>query len=350
MDKHDYVIHHESDFYNTAGYTEAYYHPAVLLQKKNHRVVASRFRKGTTKPVTIKCRPPSIHGNDWYFLAQLANEALVTIQGALFDSEDPFLKYGEVKCPINVYEAAASHIWAVLPQGLQPNACYWWLWDTGTANGIYIGQAQPADYSVALEKGKPYWQSLWGHWGQSNVWLWFPTSGFQTPGSRRAWGKLLPELLNEIIEAGPFVEKTQDSVLSVNCKYTFKFQFGGPSITSGQNAGTNPKDIPPGYQPRAEQLGVQVDDLAEHAQGVLMPWDIRRGILTSRGTTRLTKEPFSTDLQQKFEQERTGQWPSEEETSSSEEEEEEDSEDEQQQLDRQLELIRQLRLAGEGMI
>lgn len=283
----------------------------------------------------------------------MAKEALVTIQGTLFDSEDPFLKWGEVKCPINMYEASASHIWAVAPQGLQQNACYWWLWDTGQFNGIFIGQNAPADYTPAIEKNKPYWQSFWGHWGESNMWIWFPVSGFQNPTSKRAWGKLLPETLNEILVSGPFVEKTNDSVISINCKFTFKFQFGGPSITAGTNAGTAPTDIPPGYKPNHLEFGVQNNDLAELAQGVLMPWDIRRGLLTSRGTTRLTKEPFPTDLQKKFEQEETEQEPSEGESSSSEEEtesSEEEDEGDVQQFEQELELLRQLRLMGTGQI
>lgn len=283
----------------------------------------------------------------------MANEALVTIQGTLFDAEDPFLKHGEVKCPINMYENPASHIWAILPTGLQQNACYWWLWDTGQFNGIYLGATAPADYSAALEKNKPYWQSFWGHWGQSNLWVWFPVSGFQNPTSKRAWGKLLPEAVNDILTSGPFVEKTMDSVISINCKFIFKFQFGGPSITAGNNAGTAPKDIPPGYKPNHLQSGIQTNDLAELAQGVLMPWDVRRGLLTSRGTTRLTKEPFPTDLPQKSEQEEIEQELSEGESSSSEEEdssEEEEAEGDIEQLQRELELYRQLRLMGTGLI
>lgn len=236
------------------------------------------------------------------------------------------------------------------------DAVYWWLWDTGDNNGwfVQVGDNKPkqGDYSQALAKGIPYWKSLYGKYNRQDIWLWVPQDGWQKDKtSGRTWGKALPDLINRIIRSGPFVEKDPQSVISINMSYRFKFQFGGPDLTWGEIAGQPPDQIPPTNVPYKESDGLEIDDLAEHAEGVINPWEIRRGLITPRGYTRLTAGLISPELQKRSEQEEIAQEPSESESSESSSEEETETEDDEQQLLQQLQLLRGLGIenpAGPG--
>lgn len=271
-------------------------------------------------------------------------EPLFSLQACLFESEDPFLQPGEVRCTLDLNK---DSYWATKPTALQANTSYWWLWDTGDGNGYTVGGNKPTDYSQALAKGVPYWKSLWGKWGSANIWMRIPTNGWNsTTGSQFDWGKPTPEFINAVIRSGPFVEKNNKGVVSINMKFKFKFQFGGPDLTYGELPGPAPKDIPPTTAPYTLPTGLEADDLAEYTQGVLMPWDVRRGIITQRGYTRLTKGILSDTegVPKKSEQEETAHELSSSESEESESEEESSEEEDDGELQRQLELIRQLRL------
>lgn len=319
-EEHDYIVHWETDFWKSNVYAWPFYHPALMLQKKNHVVVQSKNQKPNGRAVRVTLRPPALETNGWYFMAQYANDAMVLLQSALIDLADPFMTPNDVTGPFQLK-------WQTKPSGLSDQAgYYWWLWDTGDLNGYVVQPTAPGpgNYANALGKGVPFWQSLWGLWGNPNVWIWYDTSGMEVGTGARDWGRLHIESLNKIIQSGPYVEKTNNAVFSVAMSYKFYFQFGGPTITDGLVAGTSPDAIPPGWRPRDFSAGVQVGDLAEHSLGVAMPWDYRRGLLTPRGLQRLTKSLSVTELPQRSAQEETEQELSEEDSSSSEEEEEEE--------------------------
>lgn len=319
-DGFSYIGHWETDFWKTNVYEWPFYHPAVLLNKKRHFVVMSKDLKPFGKPLKIRLKPPSLDTNRWYFMAAMANEPILLLQASLIDFVDSIFDPHDAKGPIQLTFDASSQTGKPTPPSY-----YWWLWDTGLANGYWIGDSQPGSYEVALGKGVPYWQSLFGKWGQSNVWIWYPLGSWETPGAGRIWAKLSTASLNKLIQSGPFIQKTSDQGFSIMMKYKFRFQFGGPDITAGIEAGQPPKSIPPGYNASDKQRGIQALDLASEAMGVAMPWDYRRGLLTDRGLQRLTQEiPFTELLRRSAPEEIAHLQSEEEETSSAEEEEEEE--------------------------
>lgn len=349
-DENDYIIHWTTDFADTNAYAESEYHPAIMLLKPRHRIVQSVYRQGKTRPVKVKIHPPSMYGNDWFFMKKFARDAMFNIAVTLFDSDKPFMKKGEVKGPIDL---SKDSDWVTKPDGISSNAAYWWLWDTGDGNGIQFADSKPETYDNALAKGVQYWKSLWGKVQITNVWIRVPTTGYQSTNQTNwSWGRPQPQLLRAIVGSGPFVERDLDGTVSINMKYTFKFQFGGPDNTYGTHAGERPDQIPPANAPYSEQFGLETDDLDGHVQGELMPWDIRRGIITPRGLERLTAGLSSpTEHQRRSPFAESAPLPCEEEGSDRESESSLTSEDEEEEeeinpelVEHQLELIRHLRL------
>lgn len=315
---YDYIVHWSTDFWKSDNYSWPFFHPSKMINMKFHKIIWSKRNnpnRGTTK---IKIKPPALKDNGWYFMGDQANRPLFLLQATLIDMANPFMDPDEVTGPFKLtwsQDAPAN-----------PNQYYWWIWDKGKNNAVYVGPNNPGNvWDLGFGKNVPFYISLWGFYNASasqNIWLWFPDTNFGTPNEgNRTWCKLSIVSVNNIIQRAPYAMKTAHSNFSITMKYQFKFQFGGPDVTDGYVAGTAPRDIPPGYGASEEQPGIQNRSPAEAELGVLNNWEIRRGIATPRGYARLTEGlPISLAAPLFGEPRETEPWPSEEEESSSEEE------------------------------
>lgn len=330
-----YIVYPEQIYCNNFFRGFGYYHPSKLIQESKHLVILSKNRSCNSRNyVKFKVRPPPTITNEWFLMALFAKTPLIHLYATFIDMEAPHVnpnpnRDGEPTIKLQVKTlanpAAAGNITIEAWN-------YFWTWDQGLLNG-YIwtendNQYPQKTYADALDKNIPYYISLFGMFevpaGTPKLWIWGPANHMKTVGQRKWLGITLAQA-KQMVQCGPFILKSMEVGASVNFNYKFKFQFGGPTVTEGYIAGTDPSKLPPGCLANTDTFTrrLQVMDLADHSRGVANDWDYRRGILTARGLQKLTSEiPLSTDeLLSRWLSERRGPWLSEEETSSEEEEE-----------------------------
>lgn len=314
-----YLVHWDSDYMNSKAYPWPWYHPGVILNRRNHKIIWSKSLVATARTHKIVMRPPAIMNDRWYFMRDLSDVGLLNYQVQLIDVQEPMTITSR---GTNCLTLTGSNL-----QGQSKSVQnYWWVKDNGHLNGIAFTQPPADSYATALAKDIPYWQSLYGAAGNENVWIWTPE--IWNAQSNRFWFKLSVDSLNTLIRSGPFVSKGLTKNISIYCKYKAYFKFGGPSPTEEISPGEAPSNIPPNSPTKASKRfsGLQIRDPATVGSGVAHSWEYRRGLLTQRGFQRLTEiSPTEATLGDLSE---IGRWPSEEEESSSEEEEASETETE----------------------
>lgn len=328
----NYIIVIEQEYCQNDRRGWPYYHPSKILFQKTHRLILSKTRScGGKNYATIKIKPRPTDTNSWFLMAQMATHIQFTVMVTLFELENPFLNPlwdSAVISSSNVTQGTWGHTQKV-------RWCYNFLWDTGKLNCIYIHNSvddtppQNKGYADGIYKETPYYLSLFGLTNDDflKLWIWAPANNISAV-SARMWTKCPQEMYQRILRSGPFMIKGLETAFSINCTYKFHFQFGGPDINDGFNAGDNPVNIPPGCKPTADQFfgGMEAGYIASQADALVNDWEWRRGYLTSRAFKRLTEDPLSTGQNGRSEQGENEQWLSEEEITTLEEDsQEEDS-------------------------
>lgn len=179
-----YIIWWDPD-YHTLDEQAPYIHPAILMNKKNHRVILPLIftRKATVK---IRIPPPSTYEKDWRFSKDMKDMGLFAFGACLYDWKFPF---------------AAPN--ANIPTGTSAQSDYWWVkWNTGLTT--------------------PNWLQLWG----------------SDSGEAQ-----------KSVRFGPFVQKGLTSAeipAQLFFKYKFTFEFGGEVLPPETVADPANPEKPPG--------------------------------------------------------------------------------------------------------
>lgn len=327
-----YIVYPQQEFCRTNARGYGFFHPSKLLQETKHILVLSRQKSpNTSNYVKKRLKPPATMTNEWYLMHSLAKVPLVNFFITLCDIGNPYTTEkpdqpdASLQLDLIVFKKS-NNSW------MSHNWSYWWMWDEGKFNG-YIwfdnaAQYPTQSYADALGKGVPYYISFFGLQDDTNptkfLAIWAPDNSMNQD-TGRSWIKLTVGQARQIALQGPYVLKNLDIALGLNCSYKIKFQFGGPSITEGYVAGTDPSLLPPGCADN-QQFRLQTLDLADYSRGVLNNWDIRRGLITASGLAKITSTgPFlsTEELLRRYWQEETGPEPSDIETLSEESESEE---------------------------
>lgn len=309
---HTYIFHWDRDYKNPNTYDYPWFHPSIMLNKKNKVIVWSKRMKPGTKGKTVWIPRSTNYGDDWFFMRDFASNGLFQYHCTLMEVGNPFMSPNGITIYSTLTGSWQTHAGA--PSTTQVK--YYWYLDQGLLNGVYHGEAPPAGYDTATSKGVPYYISAWSHANDPQLWIWTPEDW--TVGGQRWWFKLSTPSIISLIRSGPFVSKGTSTTFSVFFKYKAKFLFGGPSLTDEINPGQAPKDIPPERYAQASEnpFGLQIRDPSTVGLGVQHSWDQRRGMLTARGYQRLTASPSLTDPTQILgEPQETALWHSEEEAS-----------------------------------
>lgn len=329
----NYMVILQQDYCdNTRGWP--YFHPAKIIFQKHHHLVLSKMQSGLKRNyVTVRIKPRPTDTNAWHLMAQMANHTQFTILVVAFDVDNPFQKPDTQTIEIRQTTVPWGS-WA--NQGSIGEWRYHWIWDSGKQNAFIINDrtddTPPRDkeYADGLYKETPYWLSLFGltHSELQKTWIWIPDQSIFNIGTRK-WGKLKPETYMAIIKSGPFFLKGLIKHFSLNMMYNVKFQFGGPDIDEGYDAGLDPKNVPPGCKPESNAYNflsrVETSDIASRARALANAWEFRRGLLTKRAFERLTRPLSPAESPGRSGLDEIAHWPSEEDITSAEEEEEKDS-------------------------
>lgn len=291
---HSYIFSWETDFGTLQSYSFNWYHPARLILQKQHRIVPSLLQRPNQKAIKIRIKPPSVLTSEWYMMFTMAKLALFKWQCCFIDLDNPYMNADEAKLAIQIQGTDK--------QGTTQHYQYLWMADTGEDNRIGgAGEAPNEDSKIGL--GAPYWLSLYSSFN-SQVWVFMPSGTVDWSGARK-WIKLSQASQNLLIRTGPYVPKSNLGHYSLGFTYKSHFQFGGPSPTEGINQGQDPSTIPPKSSASAEQFGLEARDPSKVGQGVMHPWEVRRGLLTKRGLARLVQSSDSEITHAESEKEET---------------------------------------------
>lgn len=302
-----------------------FFHPAKILFQKHHYLVLSRQQAGHRKNyVTVRLKPKPTDTNAWHLMAQMAEHAQFTVMVVCVDTENPFQHSTAAQLEIRCLNVP----WGTFASNKVIEWRYHWIWDTGKQNCFLITNStddtppQGKGYADGNFKETPYWLSLFGLTRSelSKTWIWIPDESIYNIGVRN-WGKLKVSDYNNIVVSAPFFLKTLQRHFSLNMLYKIKFQFGGPDIDEGYDAGLNPSTVPPGCKPNENNLSgrVEVSNIASRARALANMWEFRRGLLTTRAFERLTRHVSPSERSGRSSQEKRERWPSEEEITSAEE-------------------------------
>lgn len=386
-DTHSYIVSWDRDLYTKDIVTYPIYlqHPYLQLLHPDHRVVWSLKHRGRARAKRIEIKPPAQLTNEWYFMADLSPLKLYTVRFTLFDPDNVWLKPEDTAVKMTI-GTSNTGITGATP-GEVFRVLYSVFWDTNTKDNLVAINgtnqppasnptqfANPDEYHADMKwifmgAGYPYWITLWGtdlstmaeEPGQiatgKNVWIkWWPpplktSSQVQPPDftKPREW-VILTRTESQILQkSGWFVPKADPYSHNIFIKYRSKFQWGGYTPDATDTV-IDPIPTPhPGQQQqhlartRAMFEQVQVKDPSTVGQGVIHPWDLRRGLLTKQALTRITGEPAPTSFAATHAQNgtETELSPSEEEASSEEAENsmpssEEEEEERQRRRNNQL--------------
>lgn len=171
--------------YHTLQEQVQYVHPAILMNKINHRVVLPMM---LTKKACVKIRipPPSTYERDWRFSKDTQDMGMFAFAACLYDYKNPFVKAG-------------------------------------------------VDMPTTSEGQKEYW---WVKW----------TDGVKTPLWLQNWGSATGKT-QIAVAGGPFVQKYLDlsnSPCQIWMKYKCHWQFGGEVLPPESVADPANPDKPPG--------------------------------------------------------------------------------------------------------
>nr|UHK03892.1 MAG: ORF1 [Torque teno midi virus] len=112
------------------------------------------------------------------------------------------------------------------------------------------------------------------------------------------------EILNSIVQCGPFVPKLENQKLStweLHSHYTFYFKWGGSQLPDPETA--DPKNQGTYDVPSAVRQAIQIlDPQRQRAEHILHAWDLRRGFITKKACKRMyqdseTSSTISTDTE-----------------------------------------------------
>lgn len=335
-----YIFQYETDYRSITSYGWQWYHPAILKNRPGKVIVPSLLIKPNQKARKLKIKPPAIQSSEWYMMYNIENTGLFKWNFTFINLKD---SYSSGTAGLSV-QLTGRTVKTNGQQDANKTFYYYWCWDMCKDN-LCKRQANPNENVADKSWGQdiPYWLSLWGWYNAQSsgenatattIWLWVPETdnAWVTWSGPRLWFAPNRDSFNRLISAGPFVyhSRPTDS-FSVGFSYKAHFEFGGPTPTIGISAGTDPKLIPPGYNAGPISAGVQARDPATVGDGVMHPWEVRRGILTKRGFKRLTQIIADQELLQEQEElpgnadplpQSGGErepWPSDEEPSSEEE-------------------------------
>nr|UHK05245.1 MAG: ORF1 [Torque teno midi virus] len=113
------------------------------------------------------------------------------------------------------------------------------------------------------------------------------------------------EMINAIIECGPFVPKLANlpsSTWQLFYKYTFYFKWGGQQVTNETVQDPQHQDRYPVPDNLYKTIEI-ADPLKQYCKGFLRSWDFRRGIVTKTALKRMSENlPFDSSLESDTEQ------------------------------------------------
>lgn len=316
----------EQDYCQNEARGWPFYHPQKMLLHRGHRIILSKNRScGNKNYVKIRIRPKATETTTWYLMAQMAMKVQFTVFVSAIEIESPFMN---PSWPSGVITRNIK--WGNWQTTETKQWSYAMPWDKGVNNGFWIAQSddvhippQNITFADALGKHVPYYISLFGKTATElkRTFIWIPDKDI-SQSTQRKWGALDINYLTDIIRSGPYVLKGLTEGFSASVTYKLNFQFGGPDVTDGYIAGTNPIYVPPGCDPHADTLSGRLEtrNIAERADATANPWEWRRGYLTTQALQRLTNPYVSTELLGRFEQEDSEQEQSEEDSNYEEEE------------------------------
>lgn len=290
---HSYIVNWDREYKTEDRYPNYINHPFIMLLGRQRVVVKSiAHRGGVGKAKRVFIPPPALNSNEWFFQKDFSNYGLFQLRASLFEPNEHFMSFSATSYGLDLDLTASKCVYDVFH-------------DTGTGNQISFAipkgssENEPGQDAVEWGKDYPYWMSFWGmnvegiaqqHPTKKFFIKWFQCQNnapnFQLP---KVWRKITTEQAKDLSLMGPGVPKEPSHNWSIIFKYTSYWHWGGHTPDSTRGVEFDPSGTP-GPQRSVQHPGVPVRDPEEAGEGVIHPWDLRRGIITKKAWQRITGE------------------------------------------------------------
>nr|UHK05258.1 MAG: ORF1 [Torque teno midi virus] len=185
------------------------------------------------------------------------------------------------------------------------------LWDWILKAKGKIGYLQTSMFVVqspAIKVLTPTTQTVWPLLDASFIQGLMPYQETRTKQDEANWVPTAlkqREIINAIVECGPFVPKLTNlpsSTWQLFYKYTFYFKWGGQQVTNETVQDPQHQDRYPVPDNLYKTIEI-ADPLKQYCKGFLRSWDFRRGIVTKTALKRMSENiPFDSSLESDTEQ------------------------------------------------
>nr|UHK06179.1 MAG: ORF1 [Torque teno midi virus] len=188
---------------------------------------------------------------------------------------------------------------------------FYGLWDWIIKSKGKVGYLKTSMFVVqspAIQVLTPTTQTVWPLLDASFIQGSMPYQETKTKQDEANWVPTAfkqRELINAIVECGPFIPKLTNlpsSTWQLFYKYTFYFKWGGQQVTNETVQDPQHQDRYPVPDNLYKTIEI-ADPLKQYCKGFLRSWDFRRGIVTKTALKRMSENlPFDSSLESDTEQ------------------------------------------------